>query len=57
MTIEPTPIEALDRNILDLGTRINAATNEMLVMICEFDRRILAPSQRPHYGGKLTLAC
>jgi len=34
-----TPIEVLDRNILTLCTRINAATYELLVMIREFDER------------------
>ncbi len=34
-----TPIEELDRNILDLCTRINAATYELLVLIREFDER------------------
>ncbi|MBT8067815.1 MAG: HNH endonuclease [Gammaproteobacteria bacterium] len=32
-------IEDLDRNILDLCTRINAATYELLVLIREFDER------------------
>jgi hypothetical protein len=32
-------IDELDRNILDLCTRINAATCELLVMIREFDER------------------
>jgi hypothetical protein len=32
-------IEELDRNILSLCTRINAATYELLVMIREFDER------------------
>jgi hypothetical protein len=34
-----TPIDVLDRNILTLCTRINAATCELLVMIREFDER------------------
>ena len=34
-----TPIEDLDHNILELCTRINAATCELLVLICEFDER------------------
>jgi hypothetical protein len=34
-----TPIEDLDRRILDLCTGINAATFELLVMIREFDER------------------
>ena len=34
-----TPIEDLDRNILNLCTRINAATYELLVLIREFDER------------------
>ncbi len=34
-----TPIEDLDRNILTLCTRINAATYELLVLIREFDER------------------
>jgi len=34
-----TPIDELDRNILDLSTRINTATYELLVMIREFDER------------------
>jgi len=33
------PIEELDRNILNLCTRINAATYELLVLIREFDER------------------
>ncbi len=33
------PIEELDRNILDLCTRINAETYELLVLIREFDER------------------
>jgi len=36
---ELTPIEELDRNILTLCTRINAATYELLVLIREFDER------------------
>lgn len=34
-----TPIEELDRNILNLCTRINAATYELLVLVREFDER------------------
>ena len=34
-----TPIEDLDRNILTLCTRINAATYELLVLIRQFDER------------------
>jgi hypothetical protein len=34
-----SPIEDLDRNILNLCTRINAATYELLVLIREFDER------------------
>ena len=34
-----TPIEELDQHILNLCTRINAATYELLVMIREFDER------------------
>ncbi len=34
-----TPIDALDRDILNLCTRINVATYELLVMIREFDER------------------
>ena len=34
-----TPIDELDRNILTLCTRINAATFELLTMIREFDER------------------
>ena len=34
-----TPIDVLDKNILNLCTRINAATYELLVMIREFDER------------------
>ena len=33
------PIEELDRNILNLHTRINAATYELLVLVREFDER------------------
>lgn len=33
------PIEELDRNILDLCTRINIATYELLVLIRQFDGR------------------
>jgi hypothetical protein len=32
-------IDDLDRAIVDLSTRINAATYELLVLICEFDER------------------
>ncbi len=39
MPADYTPIEALDRNILSLCTRINADTYELLVMIREFDER------------------
>ncbi len=39
MATDLTPIEALDARILDLCTRINAATYELLVMIREFDER------------------
>jgi Domain of unknown function (DUF222)/HNH endonuclease len=39
MTTELTPIEELDRNILNLCCRINAATCELLVLIREFDER------------------
>jgi hypothetical protein len=39
MSAELTPIEALDQSILNLCTRINAATFELLVMIREFDER------------------
>lgn len=39
MTIDLTPIEDLDRRILDLCTGINAATYELLTMIREFDER------------------
>lgn len=39
MATDLTPIETLDRNILNLCTRINAATYELLVMIREFDER------------------
>ena len=38
-SIELTPIDALDRNILDLCNRINVATYELLVLIREFDER------------------
>jgi hypothetical protein len=34
-----TPIEDLDRNILNLCTHINAATYELLVLLREFDER------------------
>ena len=34
-----TPIDDLDRNILNLCTHINAATYELLVLIREFDER------------------
>ena len=39
MPTELTPIEELDQGILNLCTRINAATYELLVMIREFDER------------------
>ena len=39
MPADPTPIDALDQRILNLCTRINAATYELLVMIREFDER------------------
>ncbi len=39
MPAELTPIEALDQTILNLCTRINAATYELLLMIREFDER------------------
>jgi hypothetical protein len=39
MTPQITPIEDLDHSILNLCTRINAATYELLVMIREFDER------------------
>ena len=39
MATEPTPIEVLDEGILQLCTRINAATYELLLMIREFDER------------------
>jgi hypothetical protein len=39
MPADLTPIEDLDRRILDLCTGINAATYELLVMIREFDER------------------
>ncbi len=39
MPTELTPIDALDRDIRNLCTRINAATYELLVMIREFDER------------------
>ena len=39
MPAETTRIDELDRNILTLCTRINAATYELLVMIREFDER------------------
>jgi len=39
MAAEPTPIEALDKGILKLCRRINAATCELLVLIREFDER------------------
>lgn len=40
MPADLTPIEELDQNILNLCTRINAATYELLVMIREFDERV-----------------
>jgi hypothetical protein len=39
MPTDLTPIDALDERILNLCTRINAATYELLVMIREFDER------------------
>lgn len=39
MATELTPIEALDRSILNLCAHINTATYELLVMIREFDER------------------
>ena len=39
MTAELTPIDELDERILNLCTRISAATCELLVMIREFDER------------------
>ncbi|MDH4056999.1 MAG: 13E12 repeat family protein, partial [Gammaproteobacteria bacterium] len=39
MATKITPIEELDRNILNLCSRINAATCELLVLIREFDER------------------
>ena len=39
MATELTPIEELDKSILRLCTRINAATFELLVKIREFDER------------------
>ena len=39
MPTELTPIEELDQGILDLCTRINTATYELLVLIREFDER------------------
>jgi len=39
MPADLTPIEELDQGILNLCTRINAATYELLVMIREFDER------------------
>lgn len=38
-TPDLTPIENLDRNILNLCTRINTATYELLVLVREFDER------------------
>jgi hypothetical protein len=35
-----TPIEDLDRNILNLCTRINVATYELLLLVREFDERV-----------------
>lgn len=40
MQSDLTPIEELDRSILSLCARINAATYELLVMIREFDERV-----------------
>ena len=39
MATDLSPIETLDQNILNLCTRISAATYELLVMIREFDER------------------
>jgi len=39
MATELTPIEELDRNILNLCNRINNATFELLVLVREFDER------------------
>jgi hypothetical protein len=39
MATKLTPIEELDRNILNLCCRINSATCELLVLIREFDER------------------
>ncbi len=39
MSAELTPIDALDKRILNLCTHINAATYELLLMIREFDER------------------
>ena len=39
MPTDLTPIETLDERILNLCTRINAATYELLMMIREFDER------------------
>ena len=39
MAARLTPIDELDERILNLCTRINAATYELLVMIREFDER------------------
>jgi len=39
MPADLTPIEALDHRIMNLCTRINAATYELLLMIREFDER------------------
>jgi hypothetical protein len=39
MPADLTPIEELDQSILNLCTRINAATYELLMMIREFDER------------------
>ena len=44
MPTDLTPIDALDERILNLCTRINAATYELLVMIREFDERGVASS-------------
>jgi len=40
MASDLTPIEDLDRNILNLCSRINAATYELLVLVREFDERV-----------------
>jgi len=37
---ELTPIEDVEHGILNLCTRINVATYELLVLVCEFDERV-----------------